>query len=57
MTFGLYLLGYIILIIGLAVAASMLHVPLRWIGVGVIVMIGLGILTGASNTRQKDSSN
>lgn len=57
MTFGLYLVGYLILIVGLAVAANMLHVPPRWIGVGVIVMVGLGILTGAANTRQKDHSN
>ncbi len=57
MSFGLYLVGYIVLIIGLAVAANMLHVPPRWIGVGVVIMIGLGILTGVSNTRQKDPSN
>lgn len=56
MSFSLYLVGYVILIIGLAIGANMLHVPPRWIGVGVLVMIGIGILTGVANTRQKDPS-
>ena len=52
MSFGLYLVGYIVLIIGLAVAANILHVPPRWIGVGVVIMIGLGILP-ESRTRDR----
>lgn len=56
MSFGLYLLGYVILIIGLALGAHLLHVPPRWIGVGVIVMIGIGILTGVTSTRRPDPS-
>lgn len=54
MSFGLYLTGYIILIAGLATGAYLLHVPMKWIGVGVICMIGLGILLGVTSTRQKD---
>jgi len=34
MSFGIYLVGYIILITGLALGANLLHVPLQWIGVG-----------------------
>lgn len=56
MSFGLYLVGYIILIIGLALGAHLLNVPPRWIGVGVIVMIGIGILTGVTSTRRPDPS-
>jgi hypothetical protein len=56
MSFGLYLLGYIVLIIGLAIGAHLMHVPPRWIGVGVIVMIGIGILTGVTRTRRPDPS-
>lgn len=55
MSFGLYLFGYVVLIIGLAIGAHLLHVPPRWIGVGVLVMAGLGILSGVAKTRQKDS--
>ncbi len=56
MSFGLYMLGYIILIIGLALGAHLMHVPPRWIGVGVIVMVGIGILTGVTSTRRPDPS-
>jgi len=56
MSFGLYIVGFIVLIVGLAIGAFLLHVPQQWIGVGVIVMIGLGILTGVTTTRQRDSS-
>ena len=56
MSFGLYLLGYIVLIIGLAIGAHMMHMSPRWIGVGVIVMIGIGILTGVTRTRRPDPS-
>ena len=56
MSFGLYLIGYIILIIGLALGAHMLHVSPTWIGIGVIVMLGIGIITGVTSTRRPDSS-
>jgi hypothetical protein len=57
MSFGIYIVGFIILIIGLAIGANMMHIDARWIGVGVVVMIGLGILLGVTTTRQRDSSN
>jgi hypothetical protein len=57
MSFGLYILGFVILTIGLGIGAHLMRVPPRWIGVGVIVMIGLGILKGVAHTRQRDSSN
>ena len=56
MSFGLYLVGFIVLIIGLALGAYLLHVPAMWIGVGVIVLIGIGILTGVTSTRRPDPS-
>ena len=56
MSFGLYVVGFIVLIVGLAIGAFLLHVPAQWIGVGVIVMIGLAILTGVTTTRQRDPS-
>ena len=56
MSFGLYLIGYVILIIGLALGAHMLHVSGAWIGIGVLVMIGIGIITGVTSTRRPDPS-
>jgi hypothetical protein len=57
MSFGIYIVGYLILIGGLTYGATLLHVPPRWIAVGAIVLAGLGILTGVKATRQKDSAN
>jgi hypothetical protein len=57
MSFSLYIVGFIVMIIGLAMGAYLLHVPPRWIGIGVIILVGLGILTGVTSTRQRDTSS
>lgn len=54
MSFAIYLLGMLIVIAGLAYGAYLAHVPTQWIIVGVVVLLGIGILTGVSRTRQKD---
>ena len=57
MSFGIYMVGYIVLILGLVMGAYFLHVPPRWIGVGVVVMVGLAILTGVTSTRRRDPAD
>ena len=54
MSFALYLLGTIVVICGLAYGAYLAHLPAQWIVVGVIVLLGIGILTGVARTRRKD---
>jgi hypothetical protein len=54
MSFGLYSIGFAIVIGGLIYAAHLLHVPAHWIAVGAIILIGAGILKGVKATRQKD---
>ncbi|MGB6198223.1 MAG: hypothetical protein WA871_14620 [Candidatus Acidiferrales bacterium] len=54
MSFGLYAIGYAIVIIGLIYAAHLMHVPAHWIAVLAIVLVGLGILSGVKATRQRD---
>lgn len=56
MSFAIYLLGYVIVIIGLAYGATLMHIPSQWIAVLVIVLVGLGILSGVAKTRMKDPS-
>ena len=54
MSFGLYVIGFLILIGGLVYGAMLLHVPQTWIVVGVIILLGLGITSGVTATRHKD---
>jgi hypothetical protein len=54
MSFGIYSIGFVLVISGLIYGASLMHVPAHWIAVGAIVLLGLGILTGVKATRQKD---
>jgi len=56
MSFALYVIGFLIMIAGLVYGATIMHISTHWIVVGTIVLIGLGILTGAKATRQKDPS-
>jgi membrane-bound acyltransferase YfiQ involved in biofilm formation len=54
MSFGIYAIGYLILIAGVAYLASLLHIPQTYIVATVIILVGIGILTGVQNTRGKD---
>lgn len=53
-SFSTYVIGWIVLIIGLAVAAYLVNVPPNWIAVGVIVLIGIGILLATTRTKPRD---
>ena len=53
-SFSTYLIGFIVLIIGLAIAAVLVGVSTTWVVVGCIVLIGLGILTATTRTKTKD---
>jgi hypothetical protein len=57
MSFGIYIVGFLILIGGLIWGAVILQVPARWIAVGGIVLFGLAILKGVQATRGKDPSH
>jgi uncharacterized membrane protein len=54
MSFGLYSMGFAILIGGLIYGAHLMHMPARWFVVGAVVLLGMGILSGVKATRQKD---
>ena len=53
-SFSTYLIGFIVLIIGLAIAAILVGVPQTWVIVGAIVAIGIGIVTATTRTKTKD---
>lgn len=54
-TFGIYLIGYVIFVIGVCAALYLLGVPPTWIVIAGLVLAGLGIATGAGKTRRKDT--
>jgi hypothetical protein len=56
MSFGIYSIGFVLVISGLIYGAHLMHVPTHWIVVGAIILLGMGILTGVKATRQKDSA-
>jgi hypothetical protein len=49
-----YLIGTLLVVVGLAYAASRLGVAQGWIIAGALVVIGLGLMGGIVKTRQKD---
>ena len=53
-SFASYLIGFVILLVGLAIGAYLLNVPSTWIAVGVIVLIGIGVLSATSRTKMRD---
>ncbi len=53
-SFAIYIVGFAIVIAGLAYGAYLLHVQTQWIVVGVIVLAGCGILAAVNHTRRRD---
>jgi uncharacterized membrane protein len=56
MSFGLYAIGFAVMLGGLIYGAHLMHMPTHWIVVGAVILSGVGILSGVKATRQKDSS-
>ena len=54
---SLFVIGFIILIAGLAYGASLAGLATQWIVVGALVLLGLGIAAGVTRTRQRDPSH
>jgi uncharacterized membrane protein YiaA len=53
-SFTTYVIGFVILVAGLAMGAYLLNVPGMWIAVGVVVALGIGVVTATSRTKMKD---
>jgi hypothetical protein len=57
MRFLAYLIGFLILIGGLAWAALEAGAPQLWVMIGAVILLGIGIITGASRTRIRPHSD
>jgi hypothetical protein len=56
MSFGIYAVGYLILIAGVAYLAHLMHIPQHYIVAIAVIMLGIGVITGVQTTRHKDPS-
>jgi len=54
MSFSLYLVGFVILIGGVAWALSVAGLRPLYIMIACVILVGLGIITGVTRTRTKD---
>jgi predicted acyltransferase len=55
MSTAVYVIGFLVLIAGLAWAATILGVPTLWITIGVVVIAGIAILSLAANLRDTEA--
>jgi hypothetical protein len=53
MSYGTYSIGFMLVFGGLIYGSPLMHVPAHWIVVGGIILLGIGILTGAKTTHQR----
>jgi hypothetical protein len=52
----IFIIGFVILVAGLAYGASLAGLSAQWIAVGVLVLLGMGVAMGVTRTRQRDPS-
>lgn len=57
MSFALYMIGFLVFMAGVVWAAVVVGVPQLYIGIGVLILLGIGIFSAVSRTRAKDPPN
>ncbi len=56
MSFALYLIGFALVIGGIAWGLITAGVPTLYVVIACLILAGIGIITGVSRTRSKDPS-
>jgi hypothetical protein len=54
--FAVYMIGIALVVAGLAYGAHLLGIAPRWIGVGILIVIGLGVMGAIVKTRRPEPS-
>lgn len=57
MSFALYVVGFLIVIAGVAWGMIKAGLPTVWVIIASIIMLGLGIVSGVGRTRSRDRPN
>lgn len=56
MSFALYLVGFVLLIGGIAWGMIVAGVPTLYVAIACVILVGIGVISGVSKTRLKDPS-
>ncbi len=56
MSFALYMLGFVVFLAGVVWAAVTAGISHTYIGIGVLILLGIGIFSAVGRTRSKDPS-
>jgi len=51
--FNLSVLGWVILIVAMAIAAYMLHVPILWISIATLALLGIAIISSVAKAKPR----
>ena len=54
MSFPIYLVGFVIVIAGVAWAMTTAGVSTTWVLITSVILLGIGVVTAATRTRSKD---
>jgi hypothetical protein len=54
MSFALYIIGFGVIIGGVAWALVTAHVPTTWVLITCVILLGIGIVSAVTRTRSKD---
>lgn len=57
MSFAIYVIGFILVIAGVAWALVTAGVATLYVVIACVILLGIGLLTGATRTRAKDPSS
>ena len=49
--FSLSVVGWVILIVAVVIAAYMLHAPRVWIGIGALALLGIAVITSVKHSK------
>jgi hypothetical protein len=56
MSFAIYLVGFVVFVAGVAWALVTAGLPHLYVAISVVILVGLGIISGVTRTRTKDTS-
>jgi hypothetical protein len=56
MSTALFAVGYLLLVAVVSYLAYLTHIPVPYIFAMDVIMLGIGVVTGIENARQKDSN-